>query len=170
VLLRWSASSDTQLTQVERTAKVRSAKTTTVYRGAARKYRDKHLRVGVKYRYAVTAFDQAANGASRKLTVTGTGPLLSPVPGARVKSAPRLVWTPVRGASYYNVQLIRGNKILSAWPKRAELKLPRSWTYKGHRYRLHRGLYQWYVWPGFGLLSAGHFGSRLGGSAFVFVR
>ena len=168
VVLRWAASSDTQFTQVDRSASVRSAKTTTIYRGPAKKYRDRHLRVGVRYHYTVTAFDQAGNSATRKLTVVGTGPLLSPVPGARVKSPPRLVWTPVKGASYYNVQLIRGHKVMSAWPTKAQLKLPRSWTYKGHRYRLQRGLYRWYVWPGFGRLSAGRFGHRLGGSSFVF--
>jgi hypothetical protein len=167
--LRWVVSPDAQLAQVERSAEVRSAKTTTVYRGPAKRYRDRHLRVGVKYHYTVSVFDQAANSATRKLTVVATGPLLSPAPGARVKSPPRLLWTRVKGASYYNVQLIRGNKILSAWPTKAQLKLPRSWTYKGHRYRLHRGLYQWYVWPGFGRLSAGHFGNRLGGSSFVFT-
>jgi hypothetical protein len=141
-----------------------------VYRGPAKKFRDRHLRVGAKYRYTVIALDQAANSATRKVAAIATGPLLSPVPGARVKSAPRLIWTPVKGASYYNVQLIRGNKIMSAWPTKAQLKLPRSWVYRGHRYRLHRGLYQWYVWPGFGLLSAGRFGDRLGGSSFVFAR
>jgi hypothetical protein len=168
--LRWAVSSDAQMTEVDRTAEVRSAKTTTVYRGPGRKYRDRHLRVGVKYHYTVSAFDQAANSATRKLTVVATGPLLSPVPGAHVKSPPRLVWTRVKGASYYNVQLIRGGKkVMSAWPTKAQLKLPRSWIYKGHRYRLHRGLYQWYVWPGFGRLSAGHFGNRLGGSSFVFT-
>jgi hypothetical protein len=169
VELRWVVSPDTQLTQVQRTAEVRSAKTVTVYRGAGRKYRDRHLRIGVKYHYTVSAFDQAANSATRKLTVVATGPLVSPLPGARVKSPPRLVWTRVKGATYYNVQLIRGNKILSAWPTKASLKLPRSWIYKGHRYRLHRGLYQWYVWPAFGNRSAGHFGNRLGGSSFVFA-
>jgi hypothetical protein len=168
VELRWVVSPDTQLAQVERSAEVRGAKTATVYRGPARMYRDRHLRVGVKYHYVVSVFDQAANSATRKVTVVATGPLLSPAPGARVTSPPRLVWTRVKGASYYNVQLVRGNKILSAWPTKATLKLPRSWIYKGHRYRLHRGLYQWYVWPGFGRLSAGHFGNRLGGSSFVF--
>ena len=170
VLLRWTASSDTQLTEVTRSADVRNAKTATVYRGPAKKYRDRHLHVGANYHYTVTAFDQAMNSTSKKRSVTATGPLLSPVPGARVRAAPRLVWTPVKGATYYNVQLIRGKKVLSAWPRKAELKLARSWIYKGHRYRLRPGLYQWYVWPGFGLFSAGRFGSRLGGSSFIVVR
>jgi hypothetical protein len=169
IQLSWIASSDAQLTEVQRSSNVRGAKTATVYRGPAKKYRDRHLRVGAKYHYAVIAFDQAANSTTRKVTAVATGPLLSPVPAAHVKSPPRLVWTRVKGATYYNVQMIRGNKILSAWPTKASLKLPRSWTYKGHRYRLHRGLYQWYVWPAFGSRSAGHFGNRLGGSSFVFA-
>jgi hypothetical protein len=169
IQLSWIASSDTQMTEVQRSSNIRGAQTATVYRGPAQKYRDRHLRAGAKYHYTVIAFDQAANSTTRKLTTVATGPLVSPLPGARVKSPPRLVWTAVKGATYYNVQLIRGNKILSAWPTKASLKLPRSWTYKGHRYRLHRGLYQWYVWPAFGSRSAGHFGNRLGGSSFVFA-
>jgi len=102
--------------------------------------------------------------------VTATGALLNPVPGARVSAPPFLVWAPVKGASYYNVQLVRGGRILSAWPKRARLKLPLSWVYKGHHYRLHRGVYQWYVWPGFGRLVAGRYGRRVGGSSFFYAR
>ena len=92
VQLSWAASPDTQLTEVQRSSTARGAKTATVYRGPAKKYRDRHLRVGANYHYTVTAFDQAMNSASKKRSVTATGPLLSPVPGARVRAAPRLVW------------------------------------------------------------------------------
>jgi hypothetical protein len=115
----------------------------------------------------VTAFDQAANSASKTLTVKATGALLSPPPGGRVAGPPVLVWTPVKGAHYYNLQLVRGRKILSVWPTKTHFRLPRSWVFEGHRYRLHRGVYRWYIWPGFGKFSANRYGSVLGGSSFV---
>ena len=74
----------------------------------------------------------------------------------------------MKGADYYNVQVVRGKKILSAWPGTNHFRLPRSWVYKGHRYRLHRGVYRWYVWPGFGTFSASKYGNVLGGSSFVY--
>jgi len=164
--LSWSASADTQNVEVTRTPGAAGTATSTIYRGPAVRYRDTGLRIGKGYRYAVTAFDQAANTASRTLTVTATGALLSPVPGERVASRPVLVWTPVKGARYYNLQLVRGRKILSVWPTNTHFRLPRSWVFQGHRYRLHRGVYHWYVWPGFGKFSANRYGSMLGGSTF----
>jgi hypothetical protein len=163
--LSWAASADTKLVQVTR---VRGGEKTTIYRGNAASYRDSRLKVGAKYHYTVTAFDAAGNSAAKRLTVTATGALLSPVPGARVRSAPLLRWTAVKGASYYNVQLLRrGRTILSAWPTNAHFKVPRSWVFHGHRVRLQRGVYRWYVWPGFGGFSASRYGHLLGGSSFV---
>jgi len=165
--LRWRASADAPLAQVTRSTTGKGAKSTTVYRGPGKAYRDKGLRVGAKYRYTVTAFDAASNSATKTVSVTATGPLLSPVPGARVSAPPRLVWTPVRGATYYNVQLVRNGRILSSWPARPYLKLSRTWTYKGRRYRLRTGSYRWYVWPGFGRVAQATYGRLLGGSSFV---
>src|SRR5438046_2454809 len=96
------------------------------------------------------------------------GPLLAPTPAQSVSRPPLLRWTAVKGAGYYNVQLVRGQKILSAWPATNHFRVPRSWVFQGHRYRLHRGVYRWYVWPGFGAFSSHKYGSVLGGSSFVF--
>jgi hypothetical protein len=164
--LVWTASADTQAVHVTRT---KGTETATVYSGNAASFRDSRLKVGAKYQYTVTAFDQAGNSASRAIAVTATGALLSPVPAARVGSPPILRWTPVKGARYYNVQLLRGHRVLSAWPTTAHFKVPRSWVFKGHHYRLHRGVYRWYVWPGFGRFSASKYGRLLGGSSFVFA-
>jgi hypothetical protein len=165
--LTWTASADTQSVDVTRAPGAAGPAATTIYRGSARSYRDTGLRIGKKYRYTVTGFDQAGNTASKAVTVTATGALLSPVPGARVASRPMLVWTPVKDARYYNLQLVRGRKILSVWPRTSHFLLPRSWVFEGHRYRLHRGIYRWYVWPGFGKFSANKYGNLLGGSSFV---
>jgi hypothetical protein len=171
ILLRWPTSSDTQRWQVVRSPGVRRERTTTVYHGTHASFRDRRLRPGKKYRYTVVGYDQAANAASKSLTVTATGALLNPLPGQHVSSPPRLVWAPVKGASYYNVQLLRaGRPILSVWPRRTSLWLARKWVHKGHRYRLRAGLYQWYVWPGFGKLANARYGRLLGGSSFVVSR
>ena len=76
------------------------------------------------------------------------GALLYPGPGERVSKPPLLVWSAAPRATYYNVVLVRGRRVFSAWPVRARLQLPRSWKYHGRRYKLRPGTYRWYVWPG----------------------
>ena len=72
-----------------------------------------------------------ANQASKTLEFLARGALLFPAPGERVNEPPLLVWEKVRGASYYNVILIRGRAVFSAWPLQralaaaARLDLPR---------------------------------------------
>ena len=165
--LKWSNSADTENVQVARSPGRGRAQTSTIYSGRARSCRDAGLRVGKAYHYKVTGFDQAGNAGSATVTVKATGPLLSPAPGTRVTSPPVLTWTPVAHASYYNLQIVRGKKILSIWPRRPYFRLPRSWSFDGHRYRLEDGVYHWYVWPGFGRLAVAKYGNRLGGSTFV---
>jgi hypothetical protein len=118
----------------------------------------------------VTAFDQAANSANQSVVVTAAGALFTPAPGAKVSTPPRLVWTRLRHAKYYNLQLIRGRKVLSAWPVRPGFQLRRTWIYNGRRYRLRPGVYRWYVWPGIGRRSAARYGRLLGSSTFVMTR
>jgi hypothetical protein len=167
ISLSWTASPDTQVTQVARSPGKKGARTTILYRGAGKTLLDKGLRAGAKYRYTVTAFDPASNPAAKTLTVTATGRLISPAPGEHVSAPLRLAWLHVKGASYYNVQLIRGRTIFSAWPSRAHMQLPRSWVYKGQRQLLRPGVYRWYVWPGFGRLVQAHYGRLLGSSSFL---
>jgi hypothetical protein len=131
--------------------------------------RDTGLRVGAKYKYTVTATDEAGNTGGATLAVTATGRLTSPVPGQRVTSRPHLTWLPVKGASYYNVQLYRGGRILSVWPKRTTFTLPLSWAYQGHHHHLHSGSYRWYVWPGFGKPAQARYGQLLGSSTFLYA-
>ena len=105
------------------------------------------------YRYWVSARDPAGNVTSQ--TVSATPSRLVPVNGARLRGPPLLQWPKVKRAGYYNAQLYRGSrKVLSAWPARARLQLPRSWNFGGQRYRLATGHYRWYVWPGFGSRTA----------------
>jgi hypothetical protein len=84
-----------------------------------------------------------------------------------VRGAPKFRWAAVRGASFYNMQLYRnGQKILSAWPGKARQTLARRWDYRGRRYSLRRGLYVWYVWPGFGARTHSRYGQLLGQGTF----
>jgi hypothetical protein len=167
VMLRWAASADTQVFQVTRRGGGSSGKL--IYRGTAHAVKDKRLRVGKKYEYSVTAFDEAANQATATIAVKATGSLTYPVPGQTVTSRTHLTWLSVKGASYYNVQLVRGGRILSKWPTRTSVNLRRSWVYHGHRYHLRRGVYRWYVWPGFGRRAQTHYGKLLGSSSFVYA-
>ncbi len=165
--LAWKASADTVQVDVLRSPGVNGASETLVYRGTDAAFRDKGLTPGRKYRYTVAVYDQATNRAAQTIDFVGRGALLTPAPGERLKSAPFLTWTPVKGASYYNVVLVRSRRVFSAWPRQTRLQLPLSWTYRGRRQRLRPGVYRWYVWPGFGRLSAGRYGRLLGGSTFV---
>jgi len=167
--LRWLASSDAQAIQVVRASAAPGVKPIVVYNGSGKSFRDTRLRIGARYRYTVTAIDQAGNRASRTLALTVPGALFAPLQGERVSGLPVLRWAPVKRARYYNVQLVRGKKILSAWPATNHFRVPRSWVFEGQRYRLHRGAYQWYVWPGLGTFSANRYGGALGGSSFVFA-
>lgn len=165
--LAWRKSSDTAVVEVVRAPGRSGQGETMVYRGSETGFRDSELVVGRKYEYRVIGIDEAANRVESKVEITAKGALLSPAPGTVTATPPTLVWTPVARASYYNVQLVRGRKIFSAWPARTSLRLPRTWTYKGRRYRLRPGVYRWYVWPGFGRVSAAKYGRLLGGSTFV---
>jgi hypothetical protein len=163
----WKASADTGRVEVTRSPGFKGAAATVVYRGSAPSYRDKGLTAGRKYLYTVAVYDDAGNRAVQSVSFVARGALLNPAPSESVKSPPLLTWTPVRRASYYNVQLRRGGLVLSVWPTRTRLQLRRSWVFRGRRYRLRPGVYRWYVWPGIGPLSAGRFGRLLGGSTFV---
>jgi hypothetical protein len=165
--IAWKGSTDTQHVEVMRSPGMKGAPETVVYQGSAPSYRDTGLTAGRKYVYTVAVYDEAANRAVQSISFVARGALLDPAPGESVKSPPLLVWKRVKGAGYYNVQLMRGRRVLSAWPTRARFQLRRSWVFRGQRYRLRPGVYRWYVWPGLGRLSAGRFGHLLGGSSFV---
>lgn len=144
----------------------------TVYNGGAGGYVDTDVKDGVPYTYTITAVDQAGNASTQTLTATPQAHLVAPSNTAHVASPPLLSWTPVRGATYYNVQLYRDgkSKVLSAWPTKAELQLRHSWRYHGRRYRLKPGRYRWLVWPGYGKRRSAHYGHMIGSWTFVMAR
>ena len=165
--LSWDASPDTNLVEIVRTTGKRSERLR-VYRGTGRTFVDDGLENGVRYRYALTSYDEARNAATRVVVATPTGPLVSPRGGATVSAPPRLVWKAAEKATYYNVQVWRGGgRIFSVWPTGTSVELKRTWSYAGRRHRLTPGRYRWYVWAGYGRKAQNRFGPLLGSSSFV---
>lgn len=145
----------------------------TVYTGNATSFTDRGLANGIEYRYVIRSADAAGN-SSPGVAIAATprrNYLRAPKDGARLKTPPKLTWARNGEASYYNVQLFRGEqKILSMWPVKASLKLKRTWKYQGKRYTLGKGVYRWYVWPGFGARSDVDYGELLGSKSFQMTR
>jgi hypothetical protein len=142
---------------------------TLVYKGSATRYTDKRFDNGIFHRYAIITYDHAGN-ASRGISVAirPSALLRFPRDGGIVHAPPRLVWEKVANATFYNVQLyFRGRKVLSAWPTGAQLGLKQRWFYAGRRFKLNKGAYGWYVWPGFGRRSKSRYGQPLGQSGFT---
>jgi hypothetical protein len=172
VRLSWKKPADVDHVAVTRSLPDGSAKQV-VYDGSAESFTDKGVVNGVEYRYLVVSV--ASDGVTSAGVVVLARPkrslLKAPKDGAKLRAAPKLVWLQNAEASYYNVQLFRGDvKILSAWPVRATLLLKKQWTYSGKKYRLSRGSYRWYVWPGFGARPANDYGEMLGFSNFEIIR
>jgi hypothetical protein len=172
--ISWRKSSDTKVVEVFRSPGRNGQGESGIYRGTGNGVKDTGLVVGRTYEYRVIGVDEAANRAEQKVGFVATGALLSPTPGQQItmKSPPTLAWARAKRASYYNVQLMRaGRKVLSAWPARTSFRLRRTWLYKGRRYRLQPGVYRWYVWPGYGRISAARYAKRpLGSSTFVVTK
>jgi hypothetical protein len=143
-----------------------------VYNGTAETFTDRRLSNGTEYRYVVSCVNQAGNESAGVVIVLvpKRNLLRSPKDGARLKKAPKLMWARDAEASYYNVQVIRnGVKILSVWPARPTYKLGKAWKYRGRKYKLKAGTYQWYVWPGYGPRSQVVYGQLLGSRSFRIV-
>ena len=186
IALSWVASKDAQAFSITRRPGLRGSKPAVLYQGAARSFVDRRLTKGLRYRYTVTAFDQAGNSAARGLQAqavstvskpTRTRParvtpaLLGPRANARLAGPPVLRWTRVPRATYYNVQLYRdGRKILTAWPTAPSFRLQSAWRFGGTTHRLRPGTYRWYVWPGFGPRSANRYGKLVGTRRFTVLR
>jgi HYR domain len=144
-----------------------------LYTGKSESFTDRSVANGLEYRYLVVSVDKDGDESAGAAAVAAPkhNPLRSPKDGAKLKAPPKLIWDRNAEAAYYNVQLFRGPvKILSSWPKIRALKLSRSWTYHGKKYKLSRGVYHWYVWPGFGKRAEVDYGDLLGTSSFQITR
>ncbi len=154
--------------QIVRRPGLKEAASSVLYTGAtAGSYQDHQVRNGTAYTYTLTAVDEAGNVTQQTVKVTPGIRLLAPGRNAHLSAPPTLRWTEIPKASYYNVQLFRGSKILSAWPTHASFKLSRTWRFGGKRHRLAPGRYRWYVWPGYGPQRNAHYGHPVGNATFV---
>ena len=170
VVLRWSLPADAASADVVR-APAEGGGEEVVHRGDGTELTDRAVRNGTRYRYTLRASDSAGNLAAASVEARPGRRLIAPARGARVGGPPRLTWTKVRRARYYNVQLHRGGrKILSAWPRKARYQVRERWTYRGREYRLRPGRYRWYVWPGRGRRSERRYGRLVGRGVFTVAR
>jgi hypothetical protein len=169
VALGWTTTADAESLEIVRTPGLGSQHTSVVFRGPGDRFLDRAVRNGVRYVYELRIGDAAGNRGNRTVSAVPGYRLISPaVVGS--KRPPLLRWTPVRGARYYNLQLVRGGrKILSVWPSRPRYQLKRRWTYGGKDRRLVPGRYRWRVWPGFGPRSKGDYGKQIGPRTFRLV-
>jgi hypothetical protein len=143
-----------------------------VYTGTKTTFTDRGLVNGTEYRYVVVSEDAGGNQSAGVaiIAVPHRDLLRSPKNGARLRKAPKLVWTRDAEASYYNAQLLRnGVKILSVWPTGTSYRLKKSWKFEGRTYKLKAGVYQWFVWPGYGPRAQVVYGQMLGGRSFRIV-
>lgn len=169
VAVEWRATPEAASVEVVRRPGLGSEAASVVFRGPGASFEDDLVANRVRYAYDVRVRDAAGNTASRTVAVVPGPRLLSPRRKAAVASSrpPLLLWTSVRRARYYNVQLFRnGRKILSAWPTKARYRLKRRWTYRGKPRRLVRGKYRWVVWPGYGKRSKNNYGTPMGPITF----
>ena len=171
----WERAGDVVEVELVRSPGINGAKSTIVYRGNGAAFADKTVKAGIRYRYEISVADQAGNVTTKAVTaVTAAAKstsLLAPAAGSVVTAPPLLRWKAVKGATFYNVQVYRnGRKLLSTWPGAAKLKLKRTWTYAGKRYRLQPGVYKWFVWGARGTRAKPVYGSVLGSSTFTVKR
>jgi hypothetical protein len=189
VRLTWTTTADAVSAELLRTPGVGGEPASVVFAGRASAFRDARVANGVGYLYRLRLADAAGNESRRTLGAVPRPPSPddpdgSPLPPSlggkagrllfpprngvvSARRPPRLKWTAVRRARYYNVQLFRGvRKVLTAWPHRPRYQLRRRWTFQGKTQRLRPGRYRWYVWPGYGRPERANYGNLLGRRAF----
>jgi len=136
-------------------------------RGSATAFKDTAVQNDVRYRYRIQSVDKARNSSAGAEVNGRPSKIYSPVFGAIRRSPPLIDWTPVRNATYYNVQVWRnGHKVLSRWPLRSSTRLRSRWTFAGRTLSFTSGHYVVYAWPGFGSKASANYGPLLGWTSF----
>ena len=170
VRLAWQRPADFDYRRVviQRTPRNRTDWTTILETSDATRYTDRRVRNNREYTYRIVSRDAFGHASAHVMQNARPSAFFSPLWNAVVTSPPTLRWSPVRNASYYNIQVWRnGRKILSRWPARARYAMDRSWLSLGQRFRLTSGTYYGFVWAGFGPRAAADFGRIVGWTRFV---
>jgi hypothetical protein len=158
---------------------------TVVYHGSGTSYVDKGLTNDVSYRYVVHSLDKNGNKSQGvPINITPHLQLLkTPPDGARLATIPKkFVWTRDPKATYYNFQLFLGGtlllqstaaeprKILSTWTTGPSLNFKNPWKWEGKSYKIAKGTYSWYVWPGYGARADVKYGPLMGSATFQITK
>jgi hypothetical protein len=185
-IFKWTNPTDPDFdhTEITRTTSVTSsaATGTVVYSGKGTTYTDKGLQNGNQYRYVLVSVDKNGNKSAGVaiVVVPKKAFLKTPADGARLKQLPkRFVWLADPKAAYYNLQLYVGGtllfkstaaanptKILSTWTTAPFLDFKSPWKWEGRSYKMTKGVYTWYVWPGYGAREAAKYGPLMGSATF----
>jgi large repetitive protein len=183
---KWTNPSDADFdhTEIIRTTSLsfKAAGTgTVVYSGKATTFTDKGLQNGIEYRYVIASVDKNANKSAGVaiVVVPKKAFLKTPADGARLKQIPKqFVWLADPKAAYYNLQLYAGGtllfkstaadpkKILSTWTITPVFVFKSPWKWEGRTYKMAKGVYTWYVWPGYGAREAAKYGALMGTATF----
>jgi hypothetical protein len=131
-------------------------------------FTDTRVANGREYRYRAMSYDLVGNVSAPALSDARPSRFMSPIWRAQLTRPPRLQWSPVRGADYYNVQVWRGPiKVLSRWPGRPSHRMAASWQFGGRLQTLEPGTYFAYAWPGYGSKARARYGRMIGWTKFV---
>ena len=171
ITLSWTRPAEVVRSEVVRGPGVRNKKPAVVFNGTRNTLVDRKIKPGTRYWYEVRLYDQAGNVASSTINLRPAVGIFSPTDGAVVKRPPVVMWSPVKKARFYNVQLWRGDaKVLTTWPRATKLGLRSSWSFSGKRQHLMNGRYRLFVWPAFGTPKKPGYGKLVGQVAFVVKR
>ena len=189
--LKWTNPKDSDFAAVEiergTNAAFSSANATgtVVYHGTGTSYVDKGLTNDVSYRYVVHSLDKNGNKSQGvAINITPHLQLLrTPADGARLATIPKkFVWARDPKAAYYNFQLFLGGtlllqstaaeprKILSTWTTGPSLSFKNPWKWEGKSYKIAKGTYTWYVWPGYGARADVKYGPLMGSATFQITK
>jgi hypothetical protein len=183
---KWTNPTDADFdhTEITRTTSLTAKATgagTVVYSGKGTTYTDKGLQNGVEYRYVLASVDKNGNKSAGVATVVlpKKAFLKTPADGARLKAVPKqFVWVADPKADYYNLQLFIGGtllfkstaadpkKVLSTWTTTPVFVFKSPWKWEGRTYKMAKGVYTWYVWPGYGAREAAKYGPLMGSATF----
>ena len=171
IAISWTRPAEVVKSEVARAPGLRGKKPTVVFSGTRNSLVDRKVESGKRYWYQVRLYDQAGNVAMTTVSLRPTAGIFSPTAGAVLKRPPVVVWSAVKKASFYNVQLWRGDaKVLTTWPRKAKLGVRSSWRFAGKRQRLVNGKYRLFVWPAFGTSKKPEYGKLVGQVDFVVRR
>jgi hypothetical protein len=179
IIMKWTNPTDADFDHVEITRTTGTRKV--VYNGKGATYTDTGLQNDVEVRYVISSVDKSGNH-SVGVAVIGVPKralLRAPADGAKLKKVPvQFVWVAAPKATYYNLQLYLGGslllqstaatprKVMSVFPTGTVFKFKSPWKWEGKTYKMTKGLYTWYVWPGYGAREDVKYGRLMGAATF----